>query len=91
LQTFFRNRTRAEAVDWLARLDVCYAPVNTLVEALRDPNVVARTAILLDDLNRKHLAPPVRFAAEPARPALREPLLGEHTDEILADLESDDW
>ena len=91
LQTLFRNKTRAEAVDWLAKLDVCYAPVNTLVEALRDPNVVARTAILLDDLNRKHLAPPVRFAAEPARPALREPLLGEHTDEILADLESDDW
>ena len=34
------------------------------------------------------LAPPIRFAAEPARPNLREPLLGEHTNEILAELDA---
>jgi crotonobetainyl-CoA:carnitine CoA-transferase CaiB-like acyl-CoA transferase len=29
----------------------------------------------------------VRFAAEPARPQLREPRLGEHTREVLARLD----
>jgi crotonobetainyl-CoA:carnitine CoA-transferase CaiB-like acyl-CoA transferase len=46
--------------------------------------------VLVDAHGHKHLAPPVRFAAEPARPELREPLLGEHTDEVLAQLEVDD-
>ena len=33
---------------------------------------------------RKHLAPVVRFKDEPSEPLYREPLLGEHTAEILA-------
>ena len=36
------------------------------------------------DDGRKHLAPVVRFKDEPSRPLYREPLLGEHTEEILA-------
>jgi crotonobetainyl-CoA:carnitine CoA-transferase CaiB-like acyl-CoA transferase len=90
LQQFFGSRSQADVLDWLAQLDVCFAPVNTLVEALDDPNVVARSAVLVDERGRRHFAPPVRFAAEPARPLLREPLLGEHTDEVLAELEVDD-
>ena len=30
----------------------------------------------------------IRFAEEPARPQLREPSLGEHTDDVLAELEA---
>jgi crotonobetainyl-CoA:carnitine CoA-transferase CaiB-like acyl-CoA transferase len=86
LQAFFKNRTRDESLDWLASLDVCYAPVNTLREATRDPQVAARELLLADERGRQHLAPPIRFAAEPARPSLREPLLGEHTDEVLAEI-----
>jgi len=33
---------------------------------------------------RKHFAPAVRFKDEPSRPLYREPLLGEHTEEVLA-------
>jgi crotonobetainyl-CoA:carnitine CoA-transferase CaiB-like acyl-CoA transferase len=87
LQAFFRSRTRQEALDWLASLDVCYAPVNTLLEATRDPHVAARELLLADELGRRHLAPAIRFADEPTRPRLREPLLGEHTDEVFAELE----
>ena len=90
LRSFFAGKTREEAVDWLAKLDVCFAPVNTLLEAMQDPNVVARGVVLVDEQGLRHLAPPVRFAAEAARPVLREPLLGEHTDELLAELEADD-
>ena len=32
---------------------------------------------------RKHLAPVVHFKDEPSRPLYREPLLGEHSDEVL--------
>jgi crotonobetainyl-CoA:carnitine CoA-transferase CaiB-like acyl-CoA transferase len=89
LQAFFNARTRQESLDWLAQLDVCYAPVNTLLEATLDAQVAARELLVGDEQGRKHLAPPIRFAAEPARPSLREPLLGEHTNEILGGLDVD--
>ena len=87
LQAFFASRSREEGLEWLATLDVCFAPVNSLLEATLDPNVAARQLLLKDEAGRKHLAPPIRFAEEPARPVLREPLLGEHTDDVLAELE----
>jgi crotonobetainyl-CoA:carnitine CoA-transferase CaiB-like acyl-CoA transferase len=87
LQQFFASKSLADCCEWLAPLDVCFAPVNTLLEAMSDPNVRARSLVLTDAQGRKHLAPPVRFASEPAQPVLREPLLGEHTDELLAELE----
>ena len=40
-------------------------------------------AIIVADDGRKHFAPAVRFRDEPSQPLYREPLLGEHTDEIL--------
>jgi len=86
LQAFFKSRSLEESLAWLAALDVCYAPVNTLLEATRDPQVAARELLLDDERGRKFVAPAIRFAAEPARPSLREPLLGEHTAEILAAL-----
>jgi crotonobetainyl-CoA:carnitine CoA-transferase CaiB-like acyl-CoA transferase len=86
LQAFFKSRSLEESLDWLAALEVCYAPVNTLLEATQDRQVAARELLLRDEGGRKHLAPAIRFAAEPACPTLREPLLGEHTDEIFAKL-----
>jgi crotonobetainyl-CoA:carnitine CoA-transferase CaiB-like acyl-CoA transferase len=92
LQGFFASKSRNECLEWLASLGVCYAPVNTLPEALDDPHAQARGLVLEDDTGRKHLAPPVRFGGRLARPSLREPTLGEHTDEVLAELEDDgDW
>ena len=73
---FFGGRPRQESLDWLAELDVCFAPVNTLLEATLDPNVAARDLLLRDEIGRAHLAPAIRFAGEPARPDLREPALG---------------
>ena len=87
LQEFFATQSRDEALAWLAELGICFAPVNTLTEALADPNVSARGLVLADERGRKHLAPPIRFALEPARPVLREPLLGEHTAAVLAELD----
>jgi crotonobetainyl-CoA:carnitine CoA-transferase CaiB-like acyl-CoA transferase len=68
---------------WLDTLDICYGPVNTLPEAIADPNLLKRGAIVVAEDGRKHLAPVVRFRDEPSRPLYREPLLGEHTAAIL--------
>jgi crotonobetainyl-CoA:carnitine CoA-transferase CaiB-like acyl-CoA transferase len=74
LEGVFRSKTLAENLAFLSDLDVCYAPVNTLPEALD----AARELLLTDESGRRHLAPPIRFRDEPARPNLREPRLGEH-------------
>jgi crotonobetainyl-CoA:carnitine CoA-transferase CaiB-like acyl-CoA transferase len=74
LEETFRKKTLAENLAFLAPLDVCYAPVNTLPEAL----ATADQKLLRDEHGRRHLAPPIRFRDEPARPSLREPRLGEH-------------
>ena len=75
LSGFFAQRTLAESTEFLAKLDVCYGEVKTLPEALRDPNALARGMVVEDSAGRRHLAPPVRFADEPARPNYQEPKL----------------
>ena len=75
----FRRKPLAEWNAYLATLDVCYGCVNTLPEALAHPNLLARGMIQRDELDRRHIGPPIRFSHEPARPNLHEPGLGEHT------------
>jgi crotonobetainyl-CoA:carnitine CoA-transferase CaiB-like acyl-CoA transferase len=74
LEKAFLSKCLEEHLKFLAPLDVCYAPVNTLPEALE----AARDKLLVDERGRRFLAPPVRFRDEPARPSLREPGLDEH-------------
>jgi crotonobetainyl-CoA:carnitine CoA-transferase CaiB-like acyl-CoA transferase len=74
LEQTFKAKTLADNLAFLSKLDVCYAPVNTLPEALE----AAADKLITDELGRRHLAPPIRFRDEPARPSLREPRLGEH-------------
>ena len=82
LQETFRQRDLQDWLDWLGSLDVCFAPVSTLPEAFRDPNLLARGMVLTDETGRRHIAPAIRFREEPPQPRLREPLPGEHTDEL---------
>ena len=83
LAATFAGRPLAEWTAELAQLDVCFAPVNTLPEALADPNVLQREMVLTDAAGARHLGPPIRFRDEPARPVLKAPRLGEHTSQIL--------
>ena len=89
LHETFLQRSLSEWMRFLAGLDVCFAPVNTLPEALDDPNIRARGMLLTDEAGRRHLAPPIHFRHEPAVPSLHAPALGEHTTEILARLGPD--
>ena len=61
LRETFRQRSLAEWMDFLGPLDICYAPVNTLPEALDDPNLQARDMLLTDEFGRRHIAPAIRF------------------------------
>ena len=86
LEDRFGRQTLAEITAWLSRLDLCFAPVNSLPEAFVDANAAAGAMVLTDSLGRRHIAPVIRFADEPAMPDLREPALGQHNDEILEPL-----
>jgi crotonobetainyl-CoA:carnitine CoA-transferase CaiB-like acyl-CoA transferase len=79
LRDTFRQKTLAEWVAWFEGRDVCFAPVNTLPEALDDAHVKARGAVHTDEQGHRHLAPTIRFRNEPAAPDWREPALGEAT------------
>jgi crotonobetainyl-CoA:carnitine CoA-transferase CaiB-like acyl-CoA transferase len=88
LRGVFREKPLAHWRTWFEGMDVSFAPVNTLREALDDPHVRARNLILEDELGREHIAPAVRFLDEPAAPRLREPMLGEHNGLLAADKRS---
>jgi len=83
LASEFRKRPLAEWQDYLSTLEVCFGRVNTLPEAFAHPNLLARGMIRRDEINRRHVGPPIRFRHEPAQPLLREPALGEHTAAVL--------
>ncbi len=81
----FGSRTRAASEELFAGLDGCVFPVLSMSEAPQHPHNVARgTFVTRDDVVQP--APAPRFSATPAQLRLPPPAVGEHTEEILADL-----
>ena len=76
-------------------LDIFAQRVNTLSEAMVDPQVVARglvTTVAHDDEELQLLAPPIRLSTTPMTIRLAPPDHGEHTREILTHLRPDaEW
>lgn len=77
--------------DWLARLDAAgipCGPINSYREALDDPQAHARGMVV--DINHptlgalRALGTPLKLSATPLDVGRRAPLLGEHTDDVLA-------
>jgi len=81
----FASRTREAAEALFAGVDGCVFPVLSISEAPQHPHNVARgTFVTRDDVVQP--APSPRFSVTPARLELPPPAVGEHTDEVLADL-----
>ena len=89
LDTLFATGTRA---DWVAKLrgaDIVSAPINTLLEASNDPDVIANGYVTNVD-HPKHgklkvHGSPWHFSETPAKPGIA-PELGEHNDAVLTGL-----
>jgi len=89
LDSLFATGTRE---DWVARLrgaDIVSAPINTLLEASNDPDVLANGYVTEVD-HPKHgklkvHGTPWQFSETPAKPGIA-PDLGEHNDAVLGGL-----
>src|SRR6266481_2393930 len=79
--------------DWVARLrgaDIVAAPINTLLEASNDPDVLANGYVTEIDYPKhgkrlKVHGTPWQFSETPAKPGIA-PELGEHNDAVLGEL-----
>lgn len=92
LDAVFAGRTRDEWAERFDRHDVWWAPANTAAEAVADPQALAVGAVV--DVPEGEGAPahrgiagPVAFDGQPSAPAGPVPALGQHTAEVLAELE----
>ena len=85
------GRTRGQAIAELEEARVPCGPCYDLDEVLADAQVNSRE--LLEEVEYPGgtkpvpiASPPLRLSATPAGPCRRAPILGEHTDEVLAEL-----
>jgi len=89
LRPLFAQRTTASWQALLTTVDVPHAPVLAIDETLAQPQVAARQMILETVDAAGHafrvLGGAIHWPDEPPRSALAPPLLGQHTDEVLAE------
>ncbi|HLZ21192.1 MAG TPA: CaiB/BaiF CoA-transferase family protein [Ktedonobacterales bacterium] len=89
LAAIFRTRTRDEWIDALGDADICFGPVNSLEEALADPQARARGVSKRvsygdeHDIGALRIAPLMSETPFSVRRGL--PALGEHTAEALTE------
>jgi crotonobetainyl-CoA:carnitine CoA-transferase CaiB-like acyl-CoA transferase len=90
LRERFANRTLAEWSAFLAEMDVAWAPVRTLHEAVTSELATARQMVVESPAGQPHLGLPIKFRQEPGRldPALDE--LGASTLAVLREAGFDD-
>jgi crotonobetainyl-CoA:carnitine CoA-transferase CaiB-like acyl-CoA transferase len=87
-----RMRQRRKA-DWLAALDEARlpcGPINNLAETFADPQVVSRGMTVSMDHplagEMRVVASPIKLSATPVQYRHAPPLLGQHTEQVLAEL-----
>jgi crotonobetainyl-CoA:carnitine CoA-transferase CaiB-like acyl-CoA transferase len=85
LSGVFASQSLSHWHSFFANLDVSFAPVNNLREALDDPNVRGTEMVRLDDAGREHVMPVARFRSEPSQPSLQVPAKGEHNSLLRPD------
>jgi crotonobetainyl-CoA:carnitine CoA-transferase CaiB-like acyl-CoA transferase len=90
LEALFRTRRAAEWLEALTAAGVPCGPISTVDEIVRDPQVRAREMLVeIDHPTAGRIAIPglpVKCSATPGSIRRPPPLLGEHTDDVLAEL-----
>jgi crotonobetainyl-CoA:carnitine CoA-transferase CaiB-like acyl-CoA transferase len=90
LQQLFEGRASSDWLDKLKGADVPAAAIQSVSEALNDPQTLTRGLIVEIEhptLKRaRSIANPIRFGTQPIVYHLPPPLLGEHTAAILSEL-----
>ena len=86
LRTTFASRALAHWQDFLSTVDVCWAPVHDLKEALDTAHLRERGMRIEDPAGQPHLGMPIRFADEPGTLRAHLDTLGASTDQVLSEL-----
>ncbi len=86
LRETFRTRTQAEWVAIFEGVNAAFAPVKNLREAADDPQIRHRQMIVQDSRGWEHIGIPMKFKHEPGELKFEFARLGQHTEEILAEL-----
>lgn len=90
ISSILSERTTAEWVDALDAHGVPVGPIQTVDQALADPQVLARG--MVSEVEHptagtvKSVSCPIRLTRTPAEVRTAPPLLGQHTDEVLEEL-----
>lgn len=90
LSQLFLSKTQEEWLNLLAHEETCVGPVYEIDEVLLDPQIVDRG--LFFEMEHplagriKQIAPPIKFSGEEKQAFSPAPLLGEHTDRVLLEL-----
>jgi crotonobetainyl-CoA:carnitine CoA-transferase CaiB-like acyl-CoA transferase len=92
MPAYMKAKSKQEWIDGLAKLGVPCSPVNDIAEAFADPHIQSRGM----RIEMEHptagagtvplIANPVKMSATPPRYRHAPPLLGQHTEEVLADV-----
>ena len=91
LETVARTRTTAAWMEALEAAEVPCAPVNTLDQVFADPQIVAREMAIelphpLAGEDIRLVGSPIRLSGTPVTYRRAPPTLGQHTDEVLAEV-----
>ncbi|WP_317928536.1 CoA transferase [Halioxenophilus sp. WMMB6] len=86
LRETFATRTLAEWDQWFESVDVCYAPVRNLHEAMQEEHLIERQMVVTDDEGLTHLGVPIKFQNEPGQPRFKRPAQGQDNRGLLLSL-----
>jgi len=86
LRGAFKTKTQSQWVDVLSTLEVGWAPVMNMAEAIEQPQAKAREMLITDDQGRKHIGNPIKFTEEPARFEFDSPSLNQDVEILLEPL-----
>lgn len=85
IQAVIEKKILSDWMEAFSGIETCVTPVNRFDEVVEDPQVEARQMIHIFE-GLKHIGFPIKLSGTPGTIRSKAPLLGEHTDEILAQI-----